>query len=101
MTEQDFFESILRGYNVVEFGASYCSPCKIVEPALEELEVEFQGRFNLIKIDIEESPKIALKFRVMSIPSVLIFKDGEPVDVMYNSYSKNAYRERILKHFSQ
>jgi thioredoxin 1 len=101
MTESEFFNTIKDNLCVVEFCSPDCSPCKIVTPALEELRVEFDKRVQFIKIDVSESPQVALRLRVMGVPTVLIFKESEPVDVLYSSYPKHVYRERIKKQLEQ
>lgn len=97
MTETEFFAVIEENLSVVEFCSPDCSPCKIVTPALQELRGEFDQRVNFIKIDVSVYPQIALRLRVLGLPTVLIFSKGEPVDALYFSYPKHIYRERIQK----
>jgi thioredoxin 1 len=97
MTDLEFYQAIHKGFSVAEFSSQDCSPCKIVSPALQELNTEFSDQVKFLKIDVEEHPRLALQLRVLGVPTVIMFQDGEPVDVLYSSYPKRVYRERILR----
>ncbi|MFC2001100.1 thioredoxin [Chloroflexota bacterium] len=64
---------------LVDFWATWCGPCRMVAPVVEELAEEYEGRINFAKVDIDQHPKIASQYGIMSIPSLIIFKDGKPV----------------------
>ncbi len=64
---------------LVDFWAPWCSPCRMVAPIVEELATEYEGRVNVAKVNVDQNPKIASKYGIMSIPSLLIFKNGSPV----------------------
>ena len=73
------FESIIKeGYTLVDFFATWCGPCKMLGPVLEELDSEFPG-VDFIKVDVDQEGDLAAKYNVMSIPTVFILKDGEIV----------------------
>ena len=64
---------------LVDFWAQWCGPCRMVAPVVEELAEEYEGRISFGKVDVDQNPKIASQFGIMSIPTLLIFKDGSPV----------------------
>jgi thioredoxin 1 len=64
---------------LVDFWATWCKPCKMIEPILDELADEYEGKITFTKLNIEENQQIAANYGVMSIPMLLIFKDGKPV----------------------
>jgi thioredoxin 1 len=64
---------------LVDFWAAWCAPCRMVAPVVEELAAEYDGKVNFAKLDVDQNPKTASKYSVMSIPTLIIFKNGEPV----------------------
>ena len=64
---------------LVDFWAQWCGPCRMVAPVVEELAEEYEGRISFGKVNVDENPKIASQYGVMSIPTLIIFKDGKPV----------------------
>jgi thioredoxin 1 len=79
MTSATFDETIgtASGPVVVDFWAEWCGPCKAIAPILEELATELAGRATISKLNVDEHPDLAMRFNVMSIPTLLIFHDGE------------------------
>ena len=63
---------------LVDFWAAWCGPCWMVAPVVEELAEEFEGRLNFVKLDVDQNPKTASQYGIMSIPTLLIFKNGAP-----------------------
>ncbi len=64
---------------LVDFWAAWCSPCRMVAPIVEELAEEYEGRISFAKLDVDQNPKAASKYGIMSIPTLLLFKNGSPV----------------------
>lgn len=64
---------------LVDFWAPWCAPCRMIAPAVEQLAAEYDGKAKVGKLNIDESPAVAQRYRVMSIPTLLVFKDGKPV----------------------
>ena len=83
------------GVAVIEFGASWCPPCRTLEPILDELSAEYGGAAAIVKVDCDRSPELASMYGVMSMPTVVVFKDGQPVDKLVGLRPKSAYRTVI------
>jgi thioredoxin 1 len=64
---------------LVDFWATWCGPCKMVAPVLEEIAEEHQGKITVAKLDIDQNPSLARDYQVMSVPTMLLFSDGKPV----------------------
>ena len=64
---------------LVDFWATWCAPCRMVAPVIDGLATEYEGKVNFAKLDVDQNPKTASKYSVMSIPTLIIFKKGEPV----------------------
>jgi thioredoxin 1 len=63
---------------LVDFWAEWCGPCKMIVPTLEELSKEYAGKLRIAKLNVDDNPDVARRFEVMSIPTLILFKDGEP-----------------------
>jgi len=101
MTDDRFEEVVLKSKLpvVVDFGATWCGPCKKVEPIIEELSDEYEGKVVVVKCDVEECPGTAGMFGIMNIPTVLFFKDGKPVDKNVGAAPKKVFVEKLEKMF--
>lgn len=80
---------------LVDFWADWCGPCKMVGPIIDELAEENEGKSKIAKLNVDEQRNLARKFRVMSIPSILFFKDGKEVDRMVGAQSKEDLLAKI------
>ncbi|GLI07392.1 thioredoxin [Paenibacillus tyrfis] len=83
---------------LVDFTAVWCPPCKRLIPLLEELGQELGESVTILKVDVDASPNIAARFGVMSMPTVILLKDGEPVERLVGLRPKETYRSLIAKH---
>ncbi|MBW7475111.1 thioredoxin [Paenibacillus oenotherae] len=95
LTKDNFTQSIENGVSLVDFWAPWCGPCKMQLPIVEELSSELEGKAVIAKINVDEEPELASKFGVMSIPTLILFKDGQPVDKMVGLQSKDALKNKI------
>lgn len=82
---------------VIDFGAAWCGPCKVVEPLMEELANEYDGKVVIGKCDIEESNDIALKYGVRNIPCIIYLKDGNVVEKQVGATTKAKLEEKLTK----
>lgn len=80
---------------LVDFGATWCGPCKKLHPILSELVKEFDGRVKILEMDVGESPETATKFGIMSVPQILIFKDGVVKDTIVGLIPKSKIVDKI------
>jgi thioredoxin 1 len=80
---------------LVDFWAEWCGPCKMIAPAVHDLAVEYSGRLNVAKLDVDNSPGIATKYGVRSIPALIFFKGGKPVDQIVGAVPKGALKRKI------
>jgi thioredoxin 1 len=81
VTDSNFDEIVLKSTNpvLVDFWATWCRPCTMVAPILEELTQEYEGKLTIAKLDVDQSQETAKKYHVMSIPTMIVFKEGKPV----------------------
>ncbi|MBS4191524.1 thioredoxin [Bacillus sp. FJAT-49705] len=98
VTDQTFATETGSGVVLADFWAPWCGPCKMIAPVLEELDSEIGDKVKIVKIDVDENQETAGKFGVMSIPTLLVFKDGEVVDKVVGFQPKEALAELLSKH---
>ena len=80
---------------VVDFWAEWCGPCKMITPILEELASEQAGRITIAKLNVDENPDLAMRYNVMSIPTLLVFKDGEVAKRLVGAKPKSALLQEL------
>lgn len=80
---------------VVDFFADWCGPCKMMAPVVDELAGEYEGKVKVCKVNVDESPNSAARFKVMSIPTIIFLKNGETVDTVVGAVPKNQLAAKI------
>jgi thioredoxin 1 len=83
---------------LVDFWATWCGPCKMIAPALDEIASEQAGKLKVVKLDVDENGQTAMKFGVQSIPTLILFKDGQPAERMMGAMPKGAIMSKLQRH---
>ena len=97
LTKTDFDEKIKTGLALVDFWAAWCGPCKMAAPVLEELSGQYAGKVLVAKLDVDAEPDVAAKYGVMSIPTVILFKDGVEAGRQVGFAGKQGYVQLLGK----
>ena len=99
VTDSDFGAQVLQSKIpvLVDFWASWCGPCKLAGPILEEISGEYKDKFVIAKVNVDENNQMSGKYGVMSIPTVVLFKDGQEIGRQTGFSGKEAYLELISK----
>lgn len=100
VTDKDFQTEVLdyKGLVLVDFWAPWCGPCMMLGPVIEELAEEVKDKAKVCKMNVDESMEFPQKYGIMSIPTILLFKDGELVETMIGIQPKDAFLMAIEKH---
>lgn len=97
-TDATFAQETSSGVVLVDFWAAWCGPCKMIAPVLEELDEEMGDKVKIVKVDVDENQQTASKYGVMSIPTLLVFKDGEVVDQTVGFQPKESLAALVNQH---
>lgn len=97
ITKDNFKAVIAEGVTLVDFFATWCGPCRMLAPTLEELEKEYEGKAKVGKIDVDEEPELANLFGISSIPTLILFKDGKAVEKTVGLCKKEKLCEMLDK----
>lgn len=98
INEDNFERETNDGLVLVDFFATWCGPCQRLSPVLEDLQEDFDGKAKFFKLDIDESRALARKYSVMSVPTMIVLKDGNPVDRMIGYMSPEDIKTKLSKH---
>ena len=97
VTDKNFEGEVLKSKLpvLVDFWAEWCGPCKMISPIVEEIAVDLSGKLKVAKVNVDNAQELAAKYHVMSIPTLMLFKDGEPVEQIVGAMGKDALLEKI------
>jgi len=99
VTDASFEEEVLKADKlvVVDFWATWCGPCKMIAPILEDIATEYSDTLKVTKVDVDSNNAVAAKFGIMSIPSLIFFKNGEEIDRVIGAIPKSQLESRVKK----
>jgi thioredoxin len=103
LEKKSFDEKIINNGEtaLVDFFANWCMPCKMFSPVLDAISEEFEGKVNCYKVNVDNDSEIAAKYKIMSIPAILLFKDGEVLDSFNGSLPKEKVRDFLNKNIGE
>jgi thioredoxin 1 len=97
VSDASFEQDVLQSDQpvLVDFWAAWCGPCRVIAPSIEQLAAEYEGRAKVAKLDVDHNPQVAMRYGIRSIPSLIFFKDGRPVDQMIGVVPKNVLAQKL------
>jgi thioredoxin 1 len=100
LTSQTFAAEVLKAEKpvLVEFGAAWCQPCRVLEPLLEELAVEWGDRVKVAKLDVDEATDLTVNYQVLSVPTTMLFIGGEMLERFVGLQPKERIKSKVLAH---
>ena len=103
VSEKDFKANVLDAVRpvLVDFGAWWCGPCKMIEPLVDELAGEYKDRMDFAKVNVDEAPKVASSYNVMSLPTLIVFKGGKPFEQAVGYRPKKDIQKLLDKALAQ
>jgi thioredoxin 1 len=102
VTEREWETEVLQSPTpvLVDFWAIWCGPCRLIAPIVEELAVQYAGKLKVLKVDVDQEQSLAIRYGIMSIPTLLLFKGGQVVEQIVGALPRHVIEERIRRHLA-
>jgi thioredoxin 1 len=102
VNDSNFKQEVLEASTpvLVDFWAAWCYPCLMVAPAVEEIAAQYQGKLKVCKLDVDEARNIAIHYGIMSIPTLMIFNNGQAMEQIVGAVSKTALEQRLASYIT-
>ncbi len=102
VTDASFEQEVKKASTpvLVDFWAPWCGPCRALAPVIDELASEYDGKVKVVKVNTDDNLNIAQSYHISGIPTLIIFKDGEPVEQLVGNHKKSALTEVLNKHLN-
>ena len=103
VTDSTFEQEVLKSEVpvLVDFWAPWCGPCRMVAPVVEEIAEQYEGQIKVVKVNTDENPQIASQYGIRSIPTLMIFKGGDKVDMVVGAVPKTTLANTLEKYLAQ
>ncbi len=100
LNQTEFDSQVLKqeGVTLVDFYADWCGPCKVIAPSLEQLKEDFDGKANVVKLNADDEPEVLAKYGVRGLPTLMLFKNGEPIDMKVGVQPYKSLKSLLEKH---
>ncbi|MEC7880535.1 MAG: thioredoxin [Chloroflexota bacterium] len=100
LNDNNFEEEVIKSKEpvLVDFWAEWCGPCKMIAPSVENISGEYEGKLKVGKLDVDSNPTVSSTYGIRSIPTLLIFKDGAPVDQIVGAVGQNVIASKVDNH---
>jgi len=100
LNDNNFDEEVIKSNEpvLVDFWAEWCGPCKMIAPSVENISSEYEGKLKVGKLDVDSNPNVSSTYGIRSIPTLLIFKNGAPVDQIVGAVGQNVIESKVDNH---
>lgn len=97
LNEKNFENEVIKSALpvLVDFWAEWCGPCKMMSPIVDQIAAEMQGKLKVAKVNVDEAKELAAQFNIMSIPTMMVFKAGKPVEIIVGAMSKDQLLNKV------
>lgn len=102
VNEDSFQNEVLESSQpvLVDFTAVWCGPCKMLDPVVKELAADWDGKLKVAKLDVDDNPNLAMQYQVMGVPTLMLFKNGEPVERVTGYQPKDRLQKKFSPHLN-